>query len=128
MLRSRLVVLPTPWRGVGLPLVEPGGRPGPALVGSGALAGMVVFVLECRNPRPTSPPGCRGSFPWVAQIGGEAPGEAQFGVRGDDQPGPSVGRLRGTDARAGPAEGLFEQPEGVFKVEAVQERLRQEAA
>jgi len=28
-----------------------------------------------------------------------------------------------TDLRGGPAEGLLEQPEGVFEVEAAQERL-----
>jgi hypothetical protein len=32
----------------------------------------------------------------------------------DGQPGPTVRGLRGTDLRAGPAEGLFEQSEGVF--------------
>jgi len=42
---------------------------------------------------------------------------------GDDQPGPEVGGFGGADLRAGPAEGLFEQPERGFEVEATQERL-----
>jgi len=44
-------------------------------------------------------------------------------VRGDDQPGPAVGGGGIAQARAGPAEGLLEQSEGVFEVEATQERL-----
>ncbi|WP_186459370.1 hypothetical protein [Saccharopolyspora dendranthemae] len=41
----------------------------------------------------------------------------------DDQPTPAVGSLELSQLRNGPAEGLFEQSEGVFDVEAAQECL-----
>jgi len=37
---------------------------------------------------------------------------------GEHEPGPAVGGLGVTDLRGGPAEGLFEQPEGVFQVQS----------
>jgi transposase len=47
----------------------------------------------------------------------------QLGVAGDGQPGPAVGGLGGAELRAGPAEGLLEQPEGVLKIEPTEKRL-----
>lgn len=47
-------------------------------------------------------------------------GQPKLGVRGDGQPGPAVGGLGCAGLRAGPPEGLFEQPEGVLDVEAAQ--------
>jgi hypothetical protein len=45
-------------------------------------------------------------------------------VGGDDQPGPQIGRVWIADlGKYGPAQGLLEQPEGVFKMEPVEERL-----
>jgi hypothetical protein len=44
-------------------------------------------------------------------------------VSNDDQPTPAVGRRWVPQLRDGPAEGLFEQPEGVLDVEAPQECL-----
>ena len=64
-------------------------------------------------PKPATDPGrgqpVRGcwAFPGVAQIGDQRSGQAQLDMRGDDQPGPAVGRGRGPDLRAGPAEGLL---------------------
>jgi len=64
--------------------------------------------------------GIGGSFPGAAQVAGEAAGEPELGVRGEDEPGPGVRGVRVTQAGPGPAEGLFEQPEGVLEVEAAQ--------
>jgi hypothetical protein len=64
-------------------------------------------------PKPATDPGrgqpVRGcwAFPGAAQIGDQRSGQAQLDMRGDDQPGPAVGRGRGPDLRAGPAEGLL---------------------
>jgi hypothetical protein len=44
-------------------------------------------------------------------------------VHDDHQPGPAVGCVRVPQLGNGPAESLLEQPEGVFDVEATQERL-----
>src|SRR5438128_6976705 len=75
------------------------------------------------DPGRGEPTGRGGSLPWSAQIAGERPGEAELGVAGDDQPGPPVGGLSIADLGCGPAQGLLEQPEGVLKIEAAQERL-----
>ena len=61
-----------------------------------------------------------GLFPGTAPVSGEWAGEAELGVGGEDQPGPAVGGFRRADLRGGPAEGLFEQAEGVLDVEAPQ--------
>jgi hypothetical protein len=49
MLRSRLMVFPTSWRGAGRRLGMPGGRPGPGLAGFGARAGWAVAARRFRN-------------------------------------------------------------------------------
>ena len=127
MLLSRLTVLPTSWRGAGLGFLSRVGVRGQVVLGFGAPAGRAVFARMFRNPRRTragvSRPGAAGFSQGRRRSVGEGPGEAELGVGGDDQPGPAVGGLRGAELRAGPAEGLFEQPEGVFQVEAAQERL-----
>ncbi len=61
-----------------------------------------------------------GFFPGTASVACEGAGETELGVGGDDQPGPAVGGLGGADLRGGPGEGLLEQAEGVFDVEASQ--------
>src|SRR5713101_5410975 len=66
--------------------------------------------------------GRAGLLPGQLQVGDEVAGEAELGVAGDDQPGPPVGSGRGAELGAGPAENLFQEPEGVLEVEA-QERL-----
>ena len=111
---------------------------GLAVAGAGWAAGSCSGGFRCAGgerrdradvPEPSSDSGggepswWGGFLPGAAQVTGEGPGEAELGVDGDDQPGPAVGGLRGADLWAGPAEGLFEQPEGVFQVEAAQERL-----
>jgi hypothetical protein len=53
------------------------------------------------------------------------PGEAKLGMAGDHEPGPPVRGVRVAQLRGGPAQGLLEQPEGVFQVEAAQKRLPQ---
>ena len=75
------------------------------------------------DPGRGQPLGWGGSLPGAAEIVGEAAGQPQLGVGGDDQPGPAVPGGGVTDLGYGPAEGLFEQAEGVFQVEAAQERL-----
>lgn len=50
-------------------------------------------------------------------------GDPELGVRGDDEPGPAVGRFGGADFRGGPAQDLLDQPEGVLAVEPARERL-----
>ena len=42
-------------------------------------------------PGGSQPSGWAGPFPGAAQIDGQVTGQAQLGVRGDDQPGPAVG-------------------------------------
>jgi hypothetical protein len=63
----------------------------------------------------------------VSPRGGAGPrprgGRTELGVGGDQQPGPPVGRLRGADLRSCLAQGLLEQPEGVFEIESSQEGL-----
>src|SRR3954451_10672009 len=75
------------------------------------------------DPGRGQPPGCAGPFPGVAQVGGQVAGQAQLGVGGDDQPGPAVGSGGIAQLGGGPAEGLLEEPEGVFEVEPAQEGL-----
>lgn len=62
-------------------------------------------------------------LPGAESAGCEWPCEAGLGVGGEDQPGPAVGCLGGSDFRCGPAEGLLEQTEGVLDVEASQAGL-----
>ncbi|WP_432417609.1 alpha/beta fold hydrolase, partial [Actinoplanes solisilvae] len=47
-------------------------------------------------------------------------GQAELGERGQDEPGPPVGLLRGADFRDRPAQDLFGEPECVFDVETAQ--------
>jgi hypothetical protein len=61
--------------------------------------------------------------PRTAQVVGELAGQPELGMGDDDQPGPAVGGVGVAQLRGDPAEGLFEQTEGVFEVEAAQERL-----
>jgi hypothetical protein len=65
----------------------------------------------------------RGVCRLAKEVLGERPREAELGVGGDDQSGPQVGRVRVADLGDGPAQGLFEQPEGVFKIESAEKRL-----
>src|SRR5207247_9796131 len=50
-------------------------------------------------------------------------GPGGAGCAGQDDPGPPAGGGRVADFGGGPAEDLLEQAEGVFEVEAAQERL-----
>ncbi len=61
-----------------------------------------------------------GFLPRAAEVFGEVAGQPELGVRGDDQPGPAVRGLGGAQAGPGPVQGLFEEPERVFDVEAAQ--------
>src|SRR5207247_6516698 len=60
-------------------------------------------------------------LPWAAQVVSEVSGQTELGVGGQDQPGPPVGLVRMTQPGSGPAQGLLEESEGVFQVEAAQE-------
>src|SRR5205807_2609749 len=62
--------------------------------------------------------GCGGFLPGVSQVVDEVSGQAELGVRGDDQPGPAVGGLGGSELGAGPAQGLLPETEGVLKIES----------
>jgi hypothetical protein len=73
------------------------------------------------------PPGRGWPFPGQAQVVSERPGEAELRVAGDDQPGPPVRGGGVAELGGGPPEDLLEQPEGVFQVEAAQERLPEPA-
>src|SRR6266536_3585113 len=64
-----------------------------------------------------------GLLPRAAQVIGQRSREAELGVGGDDQPGPAVGGLRDAELGGGPAQGLLEQPERVFKIASSEERL-----
>ena len=75
------------------------------------------------DPGGGQPLGWAWPFPAAAQVDGEVAGQAQLGVRGDDQPGPAVGGGGVTQLGANPAEGLLEEPEGVLKIESAQEGL-----
>ncbi len=99
MVRSRLTVLPTSWLVCGVSVAGAGWASG---------AGSAGFRCAGREqggradvPKPAADPGrgepvrCGGAFPGAAQVGDERAGEAELGVRGDDQPGPAVGRRRG---------------------------------
>jgi hypothetical protein len=93
-------------------LREPGGRPGPGLVGLGARAGRTVrarrFGEAAADPGRCESAWRGGFLPGPAKVLGQRSGEAELGVRGDDEPGPAVGGLWGADLRCDPAQGLFE--------------------
>src|SRR5664280_2544127 len=63
------------------------------------------------------PAGFALSFPGQAEVLDDGSGQAQLGVGGDDERGPAVGLLGGTHRGCGPAEGVLDEPEGVFDVE-----------
>ena len=71
-----------------------------------------------RNPRRTragvSLAGKAGLLPGKPLIGGQAAGEPELGEGGQDEPGPAVGGGRIAEFRAGPAQGLLEEPERVL--------------
>src|ERR1019366_5208355 len=64
--------------------------------------------------------GDRGSFPGEGLLVEGFAGQAEWGVGGDDQPGPAVGLVGGLQRWCGPAEGAFDEAEGVLDVEAAQ--------
>jgi hypothetical protein len=127
MVRSRLMIFPTWWWAAG---------------GGGSWTRVGVWGRACRvwrtnrmgGPRVDVPESAAdpsggeaarggGALPGAAEVVGQRPGETQLGVAGDDQPGPAVGGLGGAELRAGPAEGLLKQPEGVLKIEPAEKRL-----
>ena len=118
-----MTVLPTSCRRAGLRFLEPDGRPGPGVLGLGALAGKVIagrmFRNRAEHVRLWVGRG-GGLLPRTAQILDEATREAELGMGGDDQPGPAVGGLGSTDLRTGPAQGLLEQPKRVLEIEPAQ--------
>jgi hypothetical protein len=59
-----------------------------------------------------------GPFLGSAQIGDEVAGQPELRVGGDHQPGPAVGRAQ-VRIFGVLAQGLVEQPDGVFEVEAL---------
>src|SRR3954447_16910918 len=125
MVRSRVVVFPTSWWVAGVAF----GSLWASGTGSGgfrSVGGQGDVWAEVSKPA-ADPGRCQPTrpdrfLPGSAQVGGERAGETQLGVGGDDQPRPPVGCLRSADLRDGPAQGLFEQPEGVFEIETAQER------
>jgi len=75
-------------------------------------------------PKPSSdagggePAGFEPAFPGQSLVFDQAAGQAQLGVGGEDDPGPEVGLFGGAQTWCGPAQGVLEEPEGVFDVEA----------
>jgi len=59
-------------------------------------------------------------FPGEADLTDEWAGQPQLAGGAGDQPAPTVGRLRVARTNAGPAEGLFEEAEGVLDGKAAQ--------
>jgi hypothetical protein len=57
-----------------------------------------------------------GGLPGQPEVFGQAAGEVELGVRGDDEPGPPAGSGRVAQLRAGPAEDLLEEPEGYLEL------------
>jgi hypothetical protein len=54
--------------------------------------------------------GLAGPFPGQALVVDVVAGQAQLGVGGDDEPGPTVGLLGGAQRRGCPAEGVLDEP------------------
>ena len=85
-----------------------------------------------RNPRRTragvGQAGKAGLLPGKPLIGGQAAGKPELGEGGQDEPGPAVGGGRIAEFRAGPAQGLLEEPECVFEIKAAEERLQHRSA
>ena len=108
-------------------VLRAGWASGPGFGGSGHVGGTGGLHAEVAEPPADAgggePARRGGPFPGAAQILGEGPGEAELGVGGDDQPRPQVGRVRIADLGDGPAQGLCEQPESMFKIEPAEERL-----
>src|SRR5437660_1791043 len=103
------------------------GASGAGLAGfrrAGQYGQRAVDVTETpADPGGGQPAGRAGPLPGQADVGGEAAGEVQLGVGGDDQPGPPVGGGGVADLRGGPSQDLLEQAKGMFQVKAAQERL-----
>jgi hypothetical protein len=57
------------------------------------------------------------SLPGSAEILGEVTSQPKLGVGGHDEPGPALTLVGGADAGPCPAQGLLEEPKGVFQVE-----------
>src|SRR6266571_3932548 len=115
--------------GCGVPVFRPWRPAGPGLAGfrrTGRAGGRRADVSKPpADAGRGEPPGWGGAFPGQAQVVGQRPGQAELGVDRDDEPGPPVRGGRVADLGGGPAEDLLEQAEGVFQVEAAQERLPQ---
>ena len=91
---------------------------------AGGLGGVRAEVPKpAADPGGSQPAGWGRFLPGATQIGGQRSGEAELGVRGDEQPGPAVTGGRGADLRGRPAQGLLEQSEGVLEIETAEERL-----
>lgn len=101
--------------GGGVPVARAGRpfRAGPA--GFRCTRWRVAGRAEVSEPTPdpgrAQPLGRDRALPWTAQVRGERPGQAQPGVRGQDQPCPSVGRGRAAQLRHGPPESLLDHAE-----------------
>ena len=97
-------------------------RPGPGLPGfdaPGQIGQCLADVPEpAADPRGGQQAGRAGPLPGQPQVGGQAPGEAELGIAGDDQPGPPVGGGRVPELRPGPAQDLLDEPERVLKEQA----------
>lgn len=89
------------------------------------------WAVQVRAEVPKSPSDPRrgeagrlGRFlPGTPEIGGGLGSEPELGMGRDHEPRPAVRGLGRAKLRAGPAEGLFDHVEGMFRVEAAEERL-----
>lgn len=75
------------------------------------------------DPGRGEPAGGGGFLPGPAEVHDEGPGEPELGVSDDQEPGPAVRRLRGTEFRGGSAGGLLREAEDVLQIGAAEECL-----
>src|SRR5215212_11296780 len=67
------------------------------------------------------------AFPRQPLIGNTRPGQAQLGVRRDEQRGPAIGLFGMTYPRQHPVQGLLTEAEGMLQIEAADVRAPQHA-
>ena len=126
---SNPAVNPSSRRGGGLRVAVPGpGRAsGAGLAAFGALTGWVVLAWMFGNPRRTRAgvrrPGAAGRSQRRRRSSANLRARRSWVWEAMASQGPAVGGLGGAELRAGPAQGLLEQSEGVLKIERTEKRL-----
>jgi hypothetical protein len=113
--------------GCGVAVPGPGWASGAGLAAFGALTGWVVLAWMFGNPRRTRAgvrrPGAAGRSQRRRRSSANLRARRSWVWEAMASQSPAVGGLGGAELRAGPAQGLLEQSEGVLKIEPTEKRL-----